>query len=239
MSKKVYYLWMVVLVVVLLPTLPYLCKLMGCLTWKSRVPILNQISIYTWLAVGMFAYFLISRFVKNNLMWFKTFSHELTHAFFAFICNSRMQSFQATSEQGGVVHMSGQTCVTRIIISLAPYCFPVYTYLLLSIRWMLKSYGLWFFDIVIGLTVGFHVSCFVTQTSKMQPDINQYPLSFSYLYIYTARIINMCIIIPSFFPNMNGLGNGTPLYEYGLWSCLLRFGIEWRNSVCAFMDFFL
>lgn len=53
------------------------------------------------------------------------------------------------------------------------------------------------------MTLGFHIHCFRKQTGSYQPDINQYPLTFSYLYIAVAHLMNFCIIWVAFFPQYN------------------------------------
>ena len=44
---------------------------------------------------------------------------------------------------------------------------------------------------------------FKKDTSRHQPDINQYPLLFSYLYIATVLCINLAVIWVAFFPGYN------------------------------------
>ena len=87
--------------------------------------------------------------------------------------------------------------------ALAPYCLPIFTYMLLALRCLVQPEGLWIFDILVGSTIAFHVLCFVRQTGNHQTDINQYPLYFSYLYIVTMQLVNLCIILVAFFPNYN------------------------------------
>ena len=88
-------------------------------------------------------------------------------------------------------------------MALAPYCLPIFTYLLLSIRCLMDFHGMWIYDVIIGMTICFHFFCFKNQTGSYQTDINQYPLSFSYLYIITALLINFCVIWVAFFPQYN------------------------------------
>ena len=59
-------------------------------------------------------------------------------------------------------------------MSLAPYCLPIYTYALLMLRPLLDFHGLIIYDILIGITLAFHVVNFKKDTSRHQPDINQY-----------------------------------------------------------------
>lgn len=201
MRKSTYFIWMVILVMLTALTLPYFYSIIRLLFFSSQ-PVLKQLSIYKWVAVGYFLFYIIRRYLKNNLIFLETFSHELTHAFFAFCFNRRVHSFHA-EEGSGVVYTSGTTQKGLIPMALAPYCLPIFTYILLSIRSLMDFHGMWIFDIIVGISIAFHISCFKHQTGNYQTDINQYPLFFSYLYIYVARLINISIIIVAFFPHYN------------------------------------
>lgn len=229
MSKLVYFVSIVVLVFLLLLTLPYLWELLCVIFSPSRTTMLEQLKMYQWSAVGFVAFAIVRKFVKNNILFVETFSHEFTHTVFALFLNRRVYSFHA-EEGTGAVFTSGRNQYTLVPIALAPYCFPIFTYFLLAFRWMMDFHGMWIYDILIGVTLCFHVYCFKTQIGSHQSDINQYPLLFSYTYIVTAWVINLCVILPSFFPNMNGHGHVLPIYSYGVWSCVLRLISEsWDN----------
>lgn len=202
MRKSTYFIWMVILVMLTALTLPYFYSIIRLLFFSSQ-PVLNQLSIYKWVAVGYFLFYIIRRYLKNNLIFLETFSHELTHAFFAFCFNRRVHSFHAEDAGSGVIYTSGKNQYALVPIALAPYCFPIFTYLLLSIRCLMDFHGMWIYDVLIGMTICFHFFCFKNQTGNYQTDINQYPLSFSYLYIVTALLINFCIIWVAFFSQYN------------------------------------
>ena len=202
MRKSTYFIWMVILVMLTALTLPYFYSIIRLLFFSSQ-PVLNQLSIYKWVAVGYFLLYIIRRYLKNNLIFLETFSHELTHAFFAFCFNRRVHSFHAEDAGSGVIYTSGKNQYALVPIALAPYCFPIFTYLLLSIRCLMDFHGMWIYDVLIGMTICFHFFCFKNQTGNYQTDINQYPLSFSYLYIVTALLINFCIIWVAFFSQYN------------------------------------
>lgn len=231
MSKFAYIIGMVLLVILLLLALPYLWQLIGIIFVPKRSTLWQQLEMYQWTAIGFGLFAFARRFIKNNITFAETFSHEFTHTFFAIIFNRRVHSFHAEGGSG-VVYTSGKNKKSLVPIALAPYCFPIFTYFLLSVRWLMNFHGVWVYDILIGITLCFHFYCFKTQIGNHQTDINQYPLTFSYTYIVTAWIVNLCIILPSFFPNMNGIGHAEPLYHYGVWSSIYRFlGECWNNLV--------
>ena len=193
---------MVLLSILLLLTVPYALKILGIILFPKHITIIRQLAIYQWAGVGIVAFAVLHAVVKKNMTWLETFSHELTHIIVAFLFLRRVHSFHA-EEGSGVVYTSGEHQYGLAPMALAPYCLPIFTYLLLSIRCLMDFHGMWIYDILIGMTICFHFLCFKNQTGKHQPDINQYPLSFSYLYIVTALLINFCIIWVAFFPKYN------------------------------------
>lgn len=202
MKKSTYIISMVLLSILLLLAIPYAVKIIGIILFPDRIGVLRQLSIYQWVGVGIAAFAVIHSVVKKNMTWLETFSHELTHIVVALLFFRRVHSFHA-EEGSGVVYTSGKHEYVLAPMALAPYCLPIFTYLLLSIRCLMDFHGMWIYDVLIGMTICFHFFCFKNQTGNYQTDINQYPLSFSYLYIVTALLMNFCIIWVAFFPQYN------------------------------------
>ena len=220
MKKTTYIISMLLLSILVFLTVPYALKILGIILFPKRIDVLRQISIYQWVFVGIAAFAAIHSVVKKNMAWLETFSHELTHIVVAFLFFRRVHSFHA-EESGGVVYTSGEHEYGIAPMALAPYCLPIFTYLLLSIRCLMDFHGMWIYDVLIGMSICFHFFCFKNQTGNYQTDINQYPLSFSYLYIATALLINFCIIWVSFFP------------QYNVYTSFLRYITSiWENAVC-------
>jgi hypothetical protein len=136
--------------------------------------------------------------------WFQTFTHELTHTVVAILFFRKIHGFHA-DEKGGVMYHSGGR-FGDIFISLAPYCFPIFTYIFLFLRiFSAENHILWF-DVFVGFTLAFHISCFTKQTGNHQTDIQRNGYFKSYLFIavfglFNASIILLCIpkgIVKSF-----------------------------------------
>lgn len=200
--KYKYYLLSFLLVALLLLMLPYAWELFSILFLSPKIPVLSQLELYKWAFGGTVAAIAMGRFFDKNLSWLETFSHELTHIIVALFFFRKVHSFHA-GEDSGVVYTSGTNRSTLIPMVLAPYCLPIFTYVLLAFRSLISVHGMWIFDIFVGGSLAFHIHCFWRQTGSYQPDINQYPLFFSYLYIYVARLVNVCIITVAFFPHYN------------------------------------
>ncbi len=200
--KLSYVVWIVFLSVLLVLILPYLYQIGSIIFFSNNVSILRQLEIYKWLGVGIAIYSILHHFSKKNIIWCETFSHEMTHIIIALIFRKRIHSFRA-DEGSGAILTSGHNSIDDLPISLAPYCLPIFTYLLLSLRCLLNDNMVWGYDIILGASICFHFFCFKNQIGNYQTDINQYPLILSYLYILTALIINICIIAVAFFPQYN------------------------------------
>lgn len=164
-------------------------------------PLTWNLPVYQWTGIGIVAFFVISRFFNKNLNWFSTFSHELTHTIVSIFLFRKIHSFQA-GRGTGEISTSGNSN-TLVFVDLAPYCLPIFTYFLLGLRMMLVKNMLMYYDVLIGLSIGFHIYCFKTQTGNYQSDINKHPLYFSYLYIATALLFNLCVILVSYWNDKN------------------------------------
>lgn len=160
-----------------------------------------NLEMYKWTGVGVVAFFFLSRLINKNLKWFATFSHELTHTIVSLLLFRKIHSFSAGMGYGEIYTSGNER--TLVFVDLAPYCLPIFTYLLLSIRMMLAKDMLMYYDIIIGFSIGFHLYCFRTQTGSYQTDINKHPLFFSYLYIVTFLLFNFTIILVSYWHSKN------------------------------------
>ena len=201
MSKFKYYLYAALLFILLLLVLPYGWEII-CNIFLSKAPILTQLDAYKWAAIGVLIAMFIGSLFSKNQTWFETFSHELTHIVVALMFFRKVHSFHAESGTGAVT-TSGTNQKGIIPMALAPYCLPIFTYLLLFLRPLMNSTGSAVLDVFIGASIVFHYLCFKHQTGNHQTDINQYPFFFSYTYIYIARLVNVCIILVAFWPGYN------------------------------------
>lgn len=138
MSRRNYIVWMSVLTFLAVMTVPYGLRMLGIIFCPARTGVLDQLELYLWCAAGLAAFGLLRRCLKANLEWIGTFTHELSHALAAMLMLRKVHSFSA-GEREGMVETSGRTGRGLVPMSLAPYCLPIYTYLLLM---LLRSSGL-------------------------------------------------------------------------------------------------
>lgn len=164
-------------------------------TWHSNL------QLYQWVALGTVIFTIGKRFLKENLQWFETFTHELTHTIVSILLFRRIHSFEANNDNGLI--MTSGNGKTLVFVDLAPYCLPIYTYGLLACRAITTHQFLWCIDLVIGISIAFHLHCFKKQIGNYQTDIKKRPLFFSYTYIAVSLVFNLCVIFVSFWSTKN------------------------------------
>lgn len=239
MSRRYYLISTIVLAVVLVLTLPYLWYILCVIFAPKHGHVLQQLAMYQGLGVGMLGYWLVTGIIQragrgglwcSNIKWMETMSHEMTHAFFVMVLHGQVISLNA-HDNGGVMSHRGIKSWGHVPVSLAPYCFPLFAYLLLALRTMMVLGGMRAFDVLVGVALAFHITCFAKQTGNHQTDIRQHPLAFSYFYILVCRVVNLCIILVSFWPNMYQRNAGDPFYYgLGMWSSAMRWPVEmWKE----------
>ena len=180
--------------------------------------------IYKWVGLGMAIYFALSiiRLFNKNLEWLRTFSHELTHTVVGLMFLRKIHSFEAGQGEGVMSHSGGLRFGT-IFISLAPYCLSLFTFPLLFLRELSATNSLYIFDIIIGLTLAFHIGCFRSQIGRHQTDITSVGVFKSYLFIFAMWVVNLTIILMSTrmgvidaFKNL-GIEYWNDIREWSLW----------------------
>lgn len=116
------------------------------------------------------------------------FGHELTHAFFTLLFGGSVKSFHA-SERGGRVTVTK----SNFIITLAPYFFPLYTFIALILYGVAvaadirKAAGWMVF--FAGATFSFHLILTFVFLQTDQNDIRERGAVFSLPLIYLFNIV--------------------------------------------------
>ena len=165
---------------------------------------LQRIENYTPFILGMGIYIILygikSKNLQHNLKWFQVFSHELTHVIFSILTFNKIYGFNATSHAGGYVAYQGRT---NMFILLSPYCIPIFTLILVIIAAVFELQQNPYMIGALGFTYIFHIQTFVGQTRGFQPDLREYGLITSYVFIILINLLMTGMIIGSI---TNGLG---------------------------------
>jgi hypothetical protein len=140
-------------------------------------------------------------FVMHLLLWKPIFmhvmGHELTHAFWAVLLGGKIKSLQVSS-QGGQVTLSK----TNFFIALAPYFFPLYTFMLIPIYFIaaVKYYPILAF--AIGFTLAFHVALTLHSLRDHQSDIREVGRLFSFSFVYLMNLLVIAIVVAVVAPDV-------------------------------------
>ncbi len=191
--------------------LAVLAVLLGRLLWLDAValaalPAAAMVE-YAIVSAGIAIYLLVRWLIKRtahgwqNLRWFETFSHELTHTVVSILTFREVYTFNAGKQTGRISSSGGD--FSLFLTSLAPYCLPIYTYFFFIMRPIIRDEFMWLIDVIIGVTMGFHAACFASQTGNYQTDINRYPLVLSYTYIVAMLLFNVCVFVDAMSPGSN------------------------------------
>jgi hypothetical protein len=139
-----------------------------------------------WLLI----FILLPRPVRSYIL-----AHELTHALWGILRGARVKNIKVAKEQGSVTLTR-----TDFLITLAPYFFPLYTfivivaYYILSIFFEMQRYELVWLGLV-GFSWAFHVCFTITTLMQEQSDIKGCGYLFSYTVIYVANLLCVALWI--------------------------------------------
>ena len=158
--------------------------------------VVPQYECYRAFGIGISIFFLLSvirsNFIKQNLDWLQIFSHELTHVVFSVLCFNRMSNLSVSNLGNGEVIYIGRS---NFVISLTPYCFPLFTVMGLTIRpWLSPTVYVWV-DIVNGITFAFHITTFYLQARPHQTDLIKYGILFSYSFILLINFVLVGLVL--------------------------------------------
>ena len=161
--------------------------------WAWRPPG-NYVGLWAgFFAYGMFLISLILPRVRHNLNWFMKFTHELTHTLGALLFFARIKEFVVKDRDCYVSYKSGP--VGYVPITLAPYCIPIYTFMLFPFRFVGDAGYMIVFDALIAFTYAFHVHSFLKQTRFSQPDIENCGTGRSTAFILFVHFAVMSLIL--------------------------------------------
>lgn len=157
-------------------------------------------------AVSVLGFFLLPRPFRTYVL-----GHELTHALWGLLSGAKVGKMKV-GKNGGHVMLSK----SNFLVSLAPYFFPIYTFLIIALRFAVgffrdqEPYESWWLA-AVGMTWGFHVTFTVYMLTQKQPDVLENGRIFSYAVIYLANL---------FFVALWVILIGTPTFS-GAWSRLM------------------
>ena len=167
----------------------------------------EAVSLLFGIVAFVFAWMALSHPVKTYVL-----GHELTHALWG-LAFGALPSRLRVGESGGSVNLTK----TNFLITLAPYFFPFYTFVVILAGIVTYAFlrplpylPLWMF--LVGFTWAFHALFTIETLAQRQPDVRLYGRLFSWTFIF---IVNIALILV-------WLASTTPLTFPELGETLLR-----------------
>lgn len=134
---------------------------------------------------------LFAIFLRNG-SFLAIFEHELTHNLWAIFTFKKPVGFQVFKDQGGRFYAEGGR---NYMISLSPYFFLTFSFMFMPLFLFIQPSYYKSFMVVLGILTGFHTSTTIKETSFRQPDLEDYGLAFSFVFIIFGNIISYGIIL--------------------------------------------
>jgi hypothetical protein len=150
------------------------------------------------------------------------FGHELSHAIAGILSGAKIKKFNIRKESGSIV-LTKDT----ILITLAPYFFPIYTSALIIIYiflgWFINIKQFYeYFLFLAGFSIALHVALTIYILSIEQSDLRVYGTFFSYIIIFMVNIAVFVFLAAAVFPDdinvkdifLRIFGNTTDIYKF-------------------------
>ena len=155
----------------------------------------ESLSLLGGIAAFALAWMALSHPVKTYVL-----GHELTHALWGLVFFARPSDLKIGAD-GGSVRLSK----TNMLITLAPYFFPFYMFVVIVCALVTAAFlrplpclPLWLF--LIGFTWAFHVLFTVETLGTRQPDVKTYGRVFSWTFIFLVNVLLVLVWLAAMTP---------------------------------------
>ena len=152
----------------------------------------ESIALVGGMAAFALCWMAVSHPVKTYVL-----GHELTHAIWGLLFGA-IPSKLRVSASGGSVNLTK----SNMLITLAPYFFPFYTFLVIVVALITSAFvrplpclPLWMF--AVGFTWAFHALFTLETLAQRQPDVKLYGRIFSWVFIFLANVALILVFLAS------------------------------------------
>lgn len=150
----------------------------------------ESIALVGGMAAFALCWMAVSHPVKTYVL-----GHELTHAIWGLLFGA-LPSKLRVSASGGSVNLTK----SNMLITLAPYFFPFYTFLVIVVALITSAFirplpflPLWMF--AVGFTWAFHALFTLETLAQRQPDVKLYGRIFSWVFIFLANVALVLVFL--------------------------------------------
>ncbi|HPI03490.1 MAG TPA: M50 family metallopeptidase [Candidatus Goldiibacteriota bacterium] len=155
--------------------------------------ILKNLTINSRIELGFFigfAVYLVIHIVFYKPVFIHVMAHELTHIFWAFLFGGKAKKLEVSASGGRVLINR-----TNFVITLAPYFFPLYTFIFLAVYIIAKEQYLPYIAFLIGASLSFHIALTLYSMKSAQSDFHEDSnIFFSLSFVYLMNIIVIALI---------------------------------------------
>jgi hypothetical protein len=145
---------------------------------------------------GMLFYALIQAFFWRPLFMY-VMGHELTHALASVLQGGRADDLRVSSK-GGMVKVD----VSNFLVNLAPYFFPIYTFLLLLVYWVADPRFQIHIVFLLGMSLAFHLALTVYSLRQHQSDIAEVGWLFALPFIAALNVLIFVLVLWAVLPEL-------------------------------------
>ena len=161
----------------------------------SGISSAETLSLLCGIAAFALAWMALSHPVKMYVL-----GHELTHALWGLLFGARPSDVRVSASGGSV-----KLTKSNLLITLAPYFFPFYTFLVIVVALITYAFlrplpclPLWMF--LVGFTWSFHVLFTLETLGQRQPDVKLYGRIFSWTFIFIANVLIVLVWLATMTP---------------------------------------
>lgn len=168
---------------------------------------------------GVFLLIWILVLSRRDSFW-SVVEHELTHAVFALMFFKKVRTLNADRRRGGLVRVEGG----NFIIALAPYFFPLISFLIILIKPLVLPNYQWLLNGLLGFTLMFHLLYLFGEFHPWQPDLRENGFLFSAIVIIFFNIFFLGLSFASLPGQWDAMGS---FIQLGFWESFLLLKSGW------------
>ncbi|MBU1087290.1 MAG: hypothetical protein KKD05_07215 [Candidatus Omnitrophica bacterium] len=162
---------------------------------------MEQTMLYFLSGIGLY---ILLYFSGLKMSFLYVLGHESTHALLALLCGGKVKAFKVSAQGGSVAATK-----SNVLISLGPYCLPIYTILIIAGFFCATIFYPYINDylqiliLLIGCSIAFHFLMTVHSLRVEQPDITENGYLFSLTLIYLINLSIIALLLGGLFKQIN------------------------------------